>query len=129
MVYVRTLTNYITLYFLTQEIGIAVEVTVQHGGWFEFRICPNNDVTTPATHECLNRNLLALADGTGYRTYMHVHDPNGFYNTTLRLPRGLACTQCVLQWKWHTGESVIRHKTEFCVSVIRYKKLTGDIVK
>ncbi|KAI0231353.1 hypothetical protein LSAT2_018283, partial [Lamellibrachia satsuma] len=88
-----------------QEIGIAVEVTVQHGGWFEFRICPNNDVTTPATHECLNRNLLALADGTGYRTYMHVRDPTGFYNTTLRLPRGLSCTQCVLQWKWHTGNS------------------------
>ncbi|KAI0231830.1 hypothetical protein LSAT2_017807 [Lamellibrachia satsuma] len=88
-----------------QEIGIAVEVTAQHGGWFEFRICPNNDVTTPATHECLNRNLLPLADGTGSRMYLQIDDPVGFYNTTLRLPRGLSCTQCVLQWKWHTGNS------------------------
>ncbi|KAI0216416.1 hypothetical protein LSAT2_031562 [Lamellibrachia satsuma] len=65
-----------------QKIGIAVEVTTQHGGWFEFRICPNNDVTTPATHECLNSNLLPLADGTGSRIYLQRKGPIGFYNTT-----------------------------------------------
>ena len=107
--------------FLTQEIGIAVELTTQHGGWFEFRICPNNDVTTPATHECLNNNLLPLADGTGSRIYLQIKGPIGFYNTTLLLPMGLSCTQCVLQWKWHTGECVMRHKTVFCVFVIRDK--------
>ena len=89
----------------TQEVGVAIEVTVQHGGWFEFRICPNNDFRVPVTHECLNRNLLSLADGSGYRKYLHVNDPVGFYNVTLRLPTGLTCTQCVLQWKWHTGKS------------------------
>lgn len=88
-----------------QEIGIAVEVTVQHGGWFEFRICPNNNFRTPITHECLNRNLLPLADGSGYRMYMGTNDPVGFKNVTLRLPNGLSCEQCVLQWKWHTGNS------------------------
>ncbi|KAK2149987.1 hypothetical protein NP493_2869g00002 [Ridgeia piscesae] len=46
-----------------QEIETAVEVTAQHGGWFEFRICRNNDFRVPVTHKCLNRHLLPLADG------------------------------------------------------------------
>ena len=89
--------------FRSQVIGIAVEITAQHGGWFEFRICPNNDVHTPATHECLNQHVLSRADGSGNRVFMRIGGPQGFHNTTLRLPSGLTCTQCVLQWKWHTG--------------------------
>ncbi|KAK2165850.1 hypothetical protein NP493_1348g00041 [Ridgeia piscesae] len=88
-----------------QEIAVAVDVTAPHGGWFEFRICPNNDFRVPVTHECLNKNLLPLADGTGYRVYLDIKQPAGFKNATLRLPTGLVCTQCVLQWRWHTGNN------------------------
>ncbi|KAK2138631.1 hypothetical protein NP493_7375g00004 [Ridgeia piscesae] len=88
-----------------QEIETAVEVTAQHGGWFEFRICRNNDFRVPVTHKCLNRHLLPLADGTGSRVYLDNKGKAGFTNVTLRLPTGLSCTQCVLQWKWHTGNS------------------------
>ena len=94
---------------MLQEIAVAVDVTAPHGGWFEFRICPNNDFRVPVTHECLNRNLLPLADGTGYRVYLDIKQPAGFKNATLRLPTGLVCTQCVLQWRWHTGKSRHTH--------------------
>jgi hypothetical protein len=45
-------------------VDVAVEITADHKGWFEFRICPNNNPTVPATEECMNRNLLAFTDGS-----------------------------------------------------------------
>ena len=29
-------------------------------GWFEFRLCPNNNVKRVITSECLNQNLLSI---------------------------------------------------------------------
>ena len=28
----------------------------------------------------------------------------GYYDMKLKLPEGLTCTQCVLQWKYHCGK-------------------------
>jgi hypothetical protein len=32
-----------------------VQITANHKGWFEFRLCKNNDVTKRITHSCLNK--------------------------------------------------------------------------
>ncbi|KAK2139080.1 hypothetical protein NP493_6718g00000 [Ridgeia piscesae] len=89
-----------------QEIAVAVDVTAPHGGWFEFRICPNNDFRVPVTHECLNKNLLPLADGTGYRVYLDIKQPAGFKNATLRNnwgtgEDGRSCIGCGLQEEFY----------------------------
>ena len=87
-----------------QTIEAKVEITAHHKGWFEFRICPHNDVTTPATHSCLDNNLLPLANGLGVTRYsLPEGSGNGWYTVSLQLPMGLTCEQCVFQWKYHAG--------------------------
>ena len=80
-----------------------------HKGWFEFRLCPNNDVNQRVTQQCLDRYLLRLSDGSGTR--LGITSSMYDVNTRLRLPEGLTCSQCVLQWKYNTGTSCqqLRH--------------------
>ena len=86
-----------------KAIKVVVEITAPHGGWFEFRICPNNDPRKAVTWDCLNSHLLDLADGSGQRYLMKQMSP-GFHKIHLKLPQGLACSQCVLQWKYNAGK-------------------------
>ncbi|KAK3598612.1 hypothetical protein CHS0354_019872 [Potamilus streckersoni] len=87
-----------------QEITIRVTITASHMGWFEFRLCPNNDVTKVVKQECLDKYLLRMADGSGTR-YVLKESRVGDFNIRVKLPDELTCTQCVLQWKWKTGNS------------------------
>ncbi|XP_029641028.1 uncharacterized protein LOC115215838 [Octopus sinensis] len=90
-------------YHKDQIITVDVDLTTNHLGWFEFRLCPNNNVKKPATHECLNKYLLRLANGNGTRLY--IGQKKGHIFTKLKLPAGLTCSQCVFQWKYHTGNT------------------------
>ncbi|WAR18884.1 hypothetical protein MAR_000722 [Mya arenaria] len=89
-----------------QRIRVTIEITVNHGGYSEFRICPNNDVTKRVTQDCMDHYLLMTPFGE--TRYMHAPngDPAGLgeKHIDLLLPPGLTCTQCVLQWIW-TGDS------------------------
>lgn len=40
---------------------IRVELTANHRGFFEFRLCPNNAVKRVATQQCLDRYVLKRA--------------------------------------------------------------------
>ena len=75
-----------------------------HRGWFEFRLCPNNNVQAPVTQTCLNRYLLTSPDGITSRFPVEFRG-TGDVTVYLRLPLGLTCTQCVLQWKYNAGNN------------------------
>ena len=45
---------------------IEVNLTANHIGHFEFRLCANNDPLKYIEQECLDKNILQLADGSGY---------------------------------------------------------------
>ena len=91
-----------------------------HSGYFEYRLCVNNDIHKTVTHECLNKNLLQLADGSGTKRNVHglcggVHGVCGVVvEAKLKLPPGLTCTQCLLQWRYRTGIT----RTLFCLSIV-----------
>ena len=38
-----------------QMIDVTVELTAAHKGYFEFRLCPWNNIHVPVTHECLDQ--------------------------------------------------------------------------
>ncbi|XP_060075035.1 uncharacterized protein LOC132554743 [Ylistrum balloti] len=86
-----------------QTIDINVEITANHLGYFEFRLCPNNNVNKAATQECLDQHLLRLENADGTRYYLG--GKRGAVNLRAILPQGLTCSQCVLQWRWNTGNS------------------------
>ena len=74
-----------------------LKITANHYGWFEFRLC-NRDENggAEATHECLNKYLLADASGN---TRFNIGSTLGKITTQVRLPSGLSCQQCVIQVK------------------------------
>ncbi|XP_033725809.1 mucin-3A-like [Pecten maximus] len=77
-------------------IDVTVDIKANIGGYFEFRLCPNNDIHKKITQECLDKNHLVI-NGYGYRFYV---ERDSVYDLQLKIPEDLTCTQCVLQWKW-----------------------------
>ncbi|XP_048775435.1 uncharacterized protein LOC125680031 [Ostrea edulis] len=85
-----------------QIIDVKVKITASHKGYFEFRLCPNNNVHKPATQACLDQYVLHQPSGSV--RFMEQGRPQ-VYSLKLKLPTGLTCSQCVLQWKYNTGNS------------------------
>ncbi|XP_011429462.3 uncharacterized protein [Magallana gigas] len=85
-----------------QIIDVQVKITASHFGYFEFRLCPNNNVHKPATQACLNQYVLHQPSGSV--RFLEQGRPQT-YAIKLKLPKGLTCTQCVLQWKYNAGNS------------------------
>ncbi|XP_042873807.1 uncharacterized protein LOC122254270 [Penaeus japonicus] len=84
-------------------VNLGVQLTANHMGYFEFRLCPHNQPNKPVTNECLDQNVLQKADGSGPRYYPGP-GAKTFYSR-YRLPLGLTCKQCVLQWRYVAGNN------------------------
>jgi hypothetical protein len=76
-----------------------VDVTSAHKGFMEWRLCP--DLSRADKQSCFDEYLLKLANDE--RSQVHV-GRNGRYVIVLRLPTGLKCNHCVMQWNYRAGE-------------------------
>ncbi|XP_069121405.1 uncharacterized protein [Argopecten irradians] len=95
--------SYLARYTQGQVMPIEVDVTANHKGWFEFRICEATDNNTPVTQDCLDQNRLTFDDGSDRFTL--APGITGPIPMNVRLPPHLTCNHCVLQWWWTTGNS------------------------
>lgn len=80
-------------------ITTTVELTASHRGFWEFKICPDpqrND------QECFDNNVLQLENGDTKYTPSR---GSTTYNVNYRLPQGLVCDHCVLQWRYTAGNN------------------------
>lgn len=90
-------------------IDTVIHVTSSMGGYFQFNICPNNNVKKRVTQECLDNyplRVLSKDRSTSYgkRYFLNIlAGMPGVVTLSLEIPEGLECTQCVLQWRWHGG--------------------------
>lgn len=89
-------------YAMNSVVTMWFEITASHRGYLEFRLCPNNDVTKPVTQECLDKYLLRDAHTKGTKFFFN-HGTIGTFGAQVMLPVGLTCSQCVLQWRYRTG--------------------------
>ena len=93
-----------------RAITIRVELTASHNGFFTFAVCSNFKDTT---QECLDKNILQLArvqedaDHGGVRYYPK--EGNKVYEMKYKLPK-MACSHCVLQWRYIAGKNNIQKK-------------------
>lgn len=86
-----------------RKLPVKVVLTAYHKGYYEFKICPHNNPHTAVSQRCLDRHPLRIVEGSRrYRTRYYPHD-SGVHHMTLLLPRDIKCTQCVLQWRYRTG--------------------------
>ncbi|XP_069114686.1 uncharacterized protein [Argopecten irradians] len=82
-------------------IAIQIELTTSHMGFFEFKICPQNDVSTPVTPECLDKYPLKFTNGESKWPVTYT----GFYDLEVQLPPDMTCDQCVIQWHYKAGNN------------------------
>lgn len=87
-----------------QVIPITIHISANHRGWYEFRLCNNNNPWARDSQECLNKQVLSMADGSGTRYTLDgaIRNDHTIY---VQLPARLSCTHCVLQWTWVVGNS------------------------
>lgn len=102
---------------------IRIELTANHKGYFEFRLCPHNSPHNTVSQTCLDKYVLQQArtrDGKTHGDEPAVQDPARYYPESgskvfemrYMLPKGLTCTQCVLQWRYFAGK-LFFHKYSF----------------
>jgi hypothetical protein len=90
-------------------MDIEIELTTNHYGWFELKLCPTNDKLKLETQECMDAHPLYLVnDPSKYR--FNIPRPEGkpsisaaTFNYQVQLPPGLTCSQCVVQWTYRAG--------------------------
>ncbi|KAJ8317041.1 hypothetical protein KUTeg_004945 [Tegillarca granosa] len=84
-------------------LDVSVQLTANHLGYFEFKLCENNDYKKKFTQDCLDKHPLKVSGNESTKYYPGAKV--GLHNLTLEIPAGLTCDQCVLQWRYHTGNS------------------------
>ncbi|KAL1435226.1 hypothetical protein MTO96_011148 [Rhipicephalus appendiculatus] len=83
----------------------SVQLTANHRGYFEFRLCPVNDPKVAATDECMAKHPLTMADDPSGSTRYMVDPRKRDFNLRLKLPDDMTCSQCVLQWSYIAGNN------------------------
>jgi len=91
-------------YVMNSVIDLEVEITANHKGRFTFKACPLEDNTIEATQSCLDKYPLTQLDGEP-EFPIHVKDHNVIITKKAKLPQGLHCSRCVLQWTWTSANS------------------------
>jgi len=97
-------------YKIGQPVLVGVELTATHRGYFEFRLCPNNAPKQVASQLCLDKYVLRRVKAIDtieafHETRFYPGTENKVYEMRYQLPDGLTCSQCVLQWKYITGNN------------------------
>ncbi|KAL4228142.1 hypothetical protein ACF0H5_013576 [Mactra antiquata] len=82
-------------------IETIIDVASNGGGYFEFRLCENNNFSKAATQECFDKGLLFINDGNSTR-YKQIQ--TGVNKVFIKLPDHVTCNQCILQWKYRTAD-------------------------
>lgn len=95
-------------------------------GYFEFKLCVNDEPMKKVKQECFDKNLLKVLnnnhdsvaklkprrprktysdDYLNQFRYFVPHKNNSLFVVKLQLPVGITCFQCILQWKYHSGNN------------------------
>lgn len=86
-------------YISGQILEATVEITAFHKGYWYFKICP--DPKIEARQRCFDKYPLHLEDGG----VLYYPPKGGTYTTRYRLPDGLSCEHCILQWRYIAGNN------------------------
>ena len=82
-----------------------IDLTTNHWGYFELKLCPVNNKNRIVTQECLDEFPLYLSDDPASSKYNipgHV-GKKAVLKYEVNLPKGVTCNQCVIQWTYKTG--------------------------
>ncbi|CAL4064994.1 unnamed protein product [Meganyctiphanes norvegica] len=96
-------------YSMGQVIDIEAELTTNHKGWMEVKLCPHNNPKEVITQGCLDRNPLMIAETPGQSGIRFVIPEDSkkveIFRWKVKLPDGVTCSNCVLHWKYFAGNT------------------------
>lgn len=87
-------------------IDLEVELTANHQGHFQFKLCPVRNIRSyeEASQSCFDNNIIRALDGSD-----DFPIDTKKMKTTVRvsgkLPAGLTCQRCIMQWTWRSANS------------------------
>merc|ERR1712180_156060 len=93
-------------------IDVEIQITAHHQGFFQFKICKMEKNMVTEDEKCFDsdESIVPFADGsiqypiTDY--FPSSTNKSGYwYSMQIRLPDNLECNHCVIQWRYHTGNS------------------------
>ncbi|XP_071533383.1 uncharacterized protein [Panulirus ornatus] len=93
-------------YIAGQVIDIEAELTTNHKGYMELKLCPHNHPKEIITQECLDQYTLPL-EGTTETKFIIPKDSKKkeVFTWKVKLPDGVTCSNCVIQWKYFAGNT------------------------
>lgn len=72
---------------------VEIDLTANHYGIFELKLCPNNNPRSEATQECFDKYPL-IVKGTGKKQFVIPADTEkqAVITYSVRLPKGVTCS-------------------------------------
>lgn len=83
-------------------IDLTADLSANHLGYFEYRVCPVEDPNVPVTQDCLDKHPVYITETQDGRYHVKASE-NGVIFMKGRLPANMSCDHCVLQWRYNTG--------------------------
>ena len=118
------------LYRSGETIPITIDLTANHGGYFEFRLCPVEKRRVRATRECFDKYPLVITSQLkpDIKYWIEDRGMQGHVKLEVKLPPLLSCKHCVLQWRWWTGKHIFFFKLTNCKTCIKKLKFSAKKV-
>lgn len=94
-------------YIVGEMIDVEIDLSANHWGHFELKLCPVDSPKQPATQACMDKHPLYLeSDPKSYKFFIPKETPKkDVIRYRVKLPEGITCRQCVIQWTYHTGNT------------------------
>merc|ERR1712059_76312 len=87
-----------------QTLKVSIDITANHLGYFQFKLCPNNNIHKDPKQDCFDSHLLLNENG-GDKYWIHDHSRLGYFYPTIVLPSDVSCDQCILQWTYRAANN------------------------
>jgi len=91
-------------YRVGEMMEVEIDLSANHRGSFTFKLCQNNNVRRDSHQRCFDRNTLKVYPEMTESFELPSEASQTFY-IQLKLPEGVTCKQCVLQWTYNTANS------------------------
>jgi len=91
-------------YRVGEMMEVEIDLSANHRGSFTFKLCQNNNVRRDSHQRCFDRHTLKVYPEMTESFELPSEASQTFY-IQLKLPEGVTCKQCVLQWTYNTANS------------------------
>ncbi|XP_054166723.1 uncharacterized protein LOC128964190 [Oppia nitens] len=88
-----------------QQINTVINITANHMGFFQLKLCPTTSMNKEVTQKCLDSHTLEIVGSKDKYKYNVPGEKPKVYTIPTLLPKGLTCKRCVIQWTYTAGNS------------------------